>query len=369
MDELRGSVLCPGGWIEGRVRFDARVATVTGTPTAAPRPPYVLPGFVDLHNHGGGGGDVMEGAEAIAQAARLHGRHGTTSMLATSVTAPVDEIETFLRGVAEVVASPPDGAARILGAHLEGPFISPDKLGAQPPHAIPADAALLRSWARIAPVVVVTFAPEVDPDEALLASIQAEGAKAQIGHSVCDYARAAACLLRGCGITHLYNAMSGVAHRGNGIAGAALAHARFAEVIPDLVHVEAGAILAARRAIPNLYGVTDATASAGMPDGTYRLGRHTVTKTDGVMRLADGTLAGSSLTMDQGLRNLVAIGLPLDEAARRLSQIPADWIGRTDIGRIVPGAAADFAVLDAELRLVEVRVAGRPMDGVGQEEG
>lgn len=362
MQTLEGSILCPQGWLDGRVAFDARIESVGGEPVAAPEPPFVLPGFVDLHNHGGGGADVMSGADGIATAARLHARHGTTSMLATSVTAPASDLARFLGAVAATVAGPPDGAARILGAHLEGPFINPGKLGAQPPHAIPGDADLFRSWAALAPVRVVTLAPECDPDDTLLAAIQAAGARAQIGHSLCDYAEARRGILRGCGVTHLFNAMTGVAHRGNGIAGAALAHADHAEVIPDLVHVEPGAILAARRAIPNLYGVTDATAAAGMPDGPYRLGEYTATKTDGVMRLPDGTLAGSSLTMDVALRNLVAIGLPLAEAARRLSRIPAGWIGQDDIGRIAAGAWADFVVLDADLRVREVRVAGTALD-------
>jgi N-acetylglucosamine-6-phosphate deacetylase len=361
MGSLEGSILCPRGWLQGRVTFDARIGSVTGEPVSSPRPPFILPGFVDLHNHGGGGADVMAGAKALAIAARLHARHGTTSMLATSVTAPAAEIAAFLADVASAVRAPAEGAARILGAHLEGPFINPGKLGAQPPHAIAADAGLLHSWAALAPIAVVTFAPECDPDEALFRAIQGAGARAQIGHSLCDYAEARRGIARGCGVTHLFNAMSPVAHRGNGIAGAALAHADFAEVIPDLVHVEPGAILAARRAIPNLYGVTDATAAAGMPDGDYRLGAYTARKTDGVMRLPDGTLAGSSLTMDAALRNLVSIGLPLAEAARRLSQIPASWIGRSDIGRTSAGGRADLVVLDEGLRVVEVRIAGRPV--------
>lgn len=370
MAELTGSILAPEGWVSGRVTFDARIAGLEGEPVAAPRPPFVLPGFVDLHVHGGGGADMMAGAAAIRTAAMLHARHGTTSLLATSVTAPVEETAAFLAAVAEAAAADWPDAACVLGAHLEGPFINPDKLGAQPPHARPADPALLRKWTALAPVRVVTFAPECDPGGALRAAIQAAGARAQIGHSLCSYAEAHHAIACGCGVTHLFNAMTGLAHRANGIAGAALAHAGFAEIIPDLIHVEPGAILAARRAIPNLYGVTDATASAGMPDGSgYRLGGHVVTKQDGSVRLADGTLAGSALTMDQALRNLVAIGLPLAEAARRLSTIPARWIGALDIGTIRPGARADLVVLDDALAVREVVIAGRSLSAVAEKEG
>ena len=129
------------------------------------------------------------------------------------------------------------------------------------------------------------------------------------------------------GFTHLFNAMTGLHHRAPGMAGAALAHAQRAEIIPDLLHVHPGAIRVALRCIPGLYCVTDSTAAAGMPDGDYRLGRHTVTKCLGGVRLADGTLAGSTLTMDQALRNLVGLGLTLAEASRRTSTLAADHLG------------------------------------------
>lgn len=356
--DLAGAILTEDGWITGTLRYDTRIRAVTGQPTDRPEPPFILPGFVDLHNHGGGGSDMMAGEEAIATAARTHARHGTTAICATSVTAPGEEIDAFLDAVARVMADPPTGAARVLGAHLEGPFLNPDKLGAQPPFAIPPDAALLRRWAARARIRIMTFAPETDAGGELVATLRREGIRPQMGHSLCSYAQAKAGFDAGCGATHLYNAMSNLAHRGNGLAGAALAHAEWAEIIPDLLHVEPGAILAARRAIPKLYGVTDASAGAGAPDGTYRLGAYKVRKKDGAMRLPDGTLAGSSLTMDRALRNLVAIGLPLAEASRRLSTLPADWLAETEIGRIAPGARADLAVFDADLTLTRVLLSG-----------
>ena len=352
--ELTGSILTPGGWIAGILRFDGTILAITGTAITHPEPPYLLPGFVDLHVHGGGGRDAMEGLAGIRHMAALHAAHGTTSLLATSVTAPFADIAAFLRAVEQAFEADWPDTARILGAHLEGPFLNPGKLGAQPPFAAAPDIAALREWLGLAPIRVMTLAPEIDADGSLRAMLRAAGVKIQIGHSLCAHAEAAACLQAGCGITHLYNAMTGVAHRDNGIAGAALAHADHAEIIPDLLHVEPGAILAARRAIPNLYGVTDATAGAGMPDGPFRLGRNETRKSGDAMRLADGTLAGSALTMDQALRNLVAIGLPLAEAAERLSTIPADWIGRHDIGRITRGARADVLRLDGALRLTGV---------------
>ena len=208
MSALAGSVLTPLGWRRGRVSFGDHVERVEGEPTDRPEPPFVLPGFVDLHVHGGGGGDMMEGTDAIRRAAALHARHGTTSLLATSVTARPEETERFLNAVREAVGADWPDAARVAGAHLEGPFINPGKLGAQPPFAIPADADLLRGWLARAPVRVVTLAPECDPSGALIPLLARAGVRPQIGHSLCAYAEAAAALALGCGVTHLFNAMT-----------------------------------------------------------------------------------------------------------------------------------------------------------------
>jgi N-acetylglucosamine-6-phosphate deacetylase len=145
--------------------------------------------------------------------------------------------------------------------------------------------------------------------------------------------------------------------------GAALAHGEQAELIPDLLHVHPGALRAALRAIPGLYAVTDATAAAGMPDGDYRLGRQTVRKCQGGVRLADGTLAGSTLTMDQALRNLVGLGLPLEQASARTSRYAAQYLGLQDRGRLAAGAWADLVQLHPQtLQLQQVWVEGEALD-------
>jgi N-acetylglucosamine-6-phosphate deacetylase len=158
----------------------------------------------------------------------------------------------------------------------------------------------------------------------------------------------------------LFNAMSALHHRAPGVAGAALAHAQHAELIADLLHVHPGAIHAALRAIPGLYCVTD----SAMPDGDYILGRHRVTKCLGGVRLADGTLAGSTLTMDQALRNLVGpLGLPLVQAAQRVSTHAARYLGLPDRGVIAVGASADLVQCDAQLALQGVMVEGQTVHG------
>ncbi len=359
MDETRiaGQILTPAGWVAGALRCTARILAIE--PGPAPVDRFVIPGFVDLHVHGGDGADCMEGADAVRRMAAFHARHGTTSLLATTVTAPAADLRRAMAGIAEAMRAPGPGA-RVLGAHLEGPFISPAALGAQPPHAIPPDLELLRELAAAAPILVATYAPEVDPSGELLAAFRGLGTRAQIGHTTCDYAQARAALAAGAaGFTHLYNAMSGLHHRRPGAVGAALALARSAELILDFQHVEEGAARAALRAIPDLHCVTDAVAAAGMPDGTYRLGTHAIRKSGETVRLPDGSLAGSVLTMDRALGNLLRLGLTLSEAAGRCTVLPADYLGIAERGRLVPGCAADIAVVDAAGAIVAVLIEGR----------
>ena len=371
MNTIEGCILTPTGFVRGRLEHaQGRIARVTGVAVdeAAARAdsalPVVLPGFIDLHVHGGGGADTMEAGAAIDTIARLHARHGTTALLATTMTAPLAEIEAALRALAPVIAARPANASRVLGVHLEGPYISPEMLGAQPAFARPPALAEVLALHAIAPIRLVTMAPEVAGNLALIPQLVGAGIRVQIGHTAASYDDAVAALDSGAtGFTHLFNAMSAFHHREPGVAGAALAHARHAELIPDLLHVHPGAIRAALRAIPGLYCVTDATAAAGMPDGDYRLGRQTVTKCLGGVRLADGTLAGSTLTMDQALRNLVQIGLPLADAARRVSTHAANYLGLPDHGVLQSGAVADLVLLDPQsLRLLQVVIDGETLE-------
>jgi N-acetylglucosamine-6-phosphate deacetylase len=375
---LHGHVLTPQGFLRADLAVeDGRIARLDGTPVpeAAVRAsalPVFLPGFIDTHVHGGGGADTMEGGPAAATLARMHARHGTTALLATTMTAPLAEITAALQALAPTVAQRPAGAARVLGVHLEGPYLSAARLGAQPDFArLPTLDEILALHA-IAPIRLLTLAPELPGALDLIPALVGAGIRVQIGHSDASYEQAVAALQAGAGgFTHLFNAMSPLHHRAPGVVGAALAHAQHAEVIPDLLHVHPGALHAALRAVPGLFCVTDATAATGMPDGAYRLGRHTVYKRAetqgrrclGAVRLADGTLAGSTLTLDLALRHLVDLGLPLAEAAARCSQHAAHYLGLADRGRLAPGAYADVLRLDAQaLALTGVWVEGEEID-------
>ena len=356
---IAGQILTPDGFVRGELRCTAAIQTIE--PMAeAPADRFVLPGFIDLHVHGGDGADCMAGADAVRRMAQFHVRHGTTALLATTVTAPRAELLEAFRGIGTAMATSGAGAARVLGAHLEGPFISPEALGAQPPFAIAPDLGLVDELAALAPIRVATMAPEIDPEGALLRHFAALGTRPQVGHTTCSYAQAKAALAAGAaGFTHLFNAMSGLHHRRAGAVGAALAHGQWAELILDLVHVEEGAARAALRAIPRIYCITDAVAATGMPAGEYRLGQYRILKHGDAARLADGTLAGSVLTMDRALRNLMHLGLPLEQAARRCATLQADYLGLEDRGRLVPGAAADLVVVDREGHLAAVFLEGR----------
>lgn len=366
---IDGHILTPRGFVRGRLTIEHdRIAAVLGEPrdeyaVRHDKLPIVLPGFIDLHVHGGGGSDTMEGGNSVARIGRLHARHGTTALLATTMTAPHDELVSALTGVGRFCRERPAGSARVLGVHLEGPYINAGKLGAQPDFVRAFSMAELQQLHALAPIRLITLAPEVPGNVDFIEPLVAAGFTVQLGHTAGSYEDGVAALERGAtGFTHLFNAMTGLHHRAPGMAGAALAHARYAEVIPDLLHVHPGAIRAAMRAIPCLYCVTDSTAAAGMPDGDYRLGSLTVTKCLGGVRLQDGTLAGSTMTMDQALRNLVGLGLEIEEASRRTSTHAADFLGVHDRGRIEPGAWADLVVLDAELNLQQVIVEGEAID-------
>jgi N-acetylglucosamine-6-phosphate deacetylase len=358
---IAGQILTPDGFVRGRLRCTAAIRAIEPT-TEAPEDRFVLPGFIDLHVHGGHGADCMAGADAVHRMARFHARHGATALLATTVTAPRLDLLAAFRGIGRAMAERDPAAARVLGAHLEGPFISPEALGAQPPFAIPPDTGLVDELAALAPIRVATIAPEIDPDGALLAHFRALGTRVQIGHTACSYGEAKAALAAGAtGFTHLFNAMSGLHHRRAGAVGAALAHGEWAELILDFLHVEEGAARVALRAIPHLYCITDAVAATGMPPGAYRLGQHRILKQEDAVRLADGTLAGSVLTMDLALRHLLHLGVPLEDAARRCGTLQAEYLGLEERGRLVPGAVADIVVTDRAGWLEAVFLEGRPV--------
>lgn len=363
--QIEGNVLTPQGWVSGSISFAEKIQDIQGVSVdpSLNEAVYILPGFIDLHVHGAGGKDTMEAGDAVEVIAKMHAQHGTTSMLATTMTAPMSDLESALKALAGVCQRRGAGAARVLGVHLEGPYINPGKLGAQPDFVHAGSLAQVQQLDAIAPIKLITLAPEVEGNLSMVKPLTELGMRVQLGHTLGTYEDGVAALENGASsFTHLYNAMSRLDHRAPGMVGAALAHANFAEIIPDLLHVHPGAIRAAMRAIPKVYCVTDSTSASGMPDGEYMLGRQVVHKCLGGVRLADGTLAGSTLTMDQALRNLVKIGLELDDASKRVSTYAADFLGLSDRGRLQDDAYADLVVLDRDLNLIAVYIEGEKIE-------
>lgn len=326
-----------------------------------PAPPrLLLPGFVDLHVHGGGGADVMDGPEGVRAVAAFHLRRGTTALCPTTVTRPLDELRAFVAaaGALEAGAFEPGapGAARLLGVHLEGPFIDEARRGAQPPFTRPVDLAELAALVGAGPVAAVTLAPELPGAVEAVRWLAARGVRVSLGHSSCTYAQAREAFAAGAGgVTHLFNAMSGLDHKRPGLAAAALeAEGAVLELILDGHHVHpALARLALRAARGRLALVTDAIRAAGLGDGESELGGQRVVVKDGRAALDDGTLAGSVLTLDRALRLAVDLGLTVAEASLLLSRNPADALGRADLGRLTPGARADVVAVEPETLAVE----------------
>jgi N-acetylglucosamine-6-phosphate deacetylase len=368
---LSGNILTPSGFVRGTLVIGAngRIEGIEGSPVSEEAAkvsgqPWVLPGFIDLHAHGAGGRDIMEGGDAARIVSQIHARHGTTAMLGTTMTAPIEDLVLAMSAMKDVCQQRAQGGARLLGVHLEGPYINEGRLGAQPPYARPVQSDELAELNALAPIRLITLSPEVPGNMELIESLCADGYRVQIGHSSGTYEDGVQAMAKGArGFTHLFNAMTGLHHREPGMVGAALAHAQYSEIIPDLIHVHPGAIRVALRAIPCLYCVSDSTSAAGMPDGEYSLGSHKVYKCLGAVRLADGTLAGSALTLDQALRNLVnTLGLSVQEGSMRVSTHAADYMGLSDRGRLAPGAWADVVVMDRDLQLQSVWVEGEDIE-------
>lgn len=362
---LEGSILTPTGWVEGRLSFDGRVvAAIEGrplAPTERPRDSFILPGFIDLHVHGGGGSDWQGGEEGIRGLVRYHASYGTMAIAPTTATGPVPAIERSLSAIAAVAAKPEAGEAAVLGAHLEGPFVNPGKPGAMDVSLIlEGDPALAKTWADRCRIIVATVAPEIRNGREVIETLTRRGCRVQVGHSIASPAEAEQAFRCGCcGFTHLFNAMSGVEHRSPGVAAYALAHARFAEIIGDLIHVDKTVVLAAYRAIPRLYAVTDASAAAGLPDGIYEWGGRRSVKRGQKITLENGTtLAGSAITMLDAFRNLIKIGLSIEQASEMTSARQAEYLGLPDLGRIELGARACLVKLDDALALQGVWVDG-----------
>jgi N-acetylglucosamine-6-phosphate deacetylase len=324
-----------------------------------------VPGFVDLQVNGFGGVDFATAdAEAYRRAGEALLETGVTAFKPTFVTAPEADLVAALHEIPREPIGP-----RILGAHLEGPFLSPARLGAHPASARrDPDRALLERLLDAGPVVQMTLAPELRGALELIDVLHARGVAVSCGHSDATAAQAEAAFDRGVRtVTHLFNAMRPFAHRDPGLAGAALARDDvIVQMILDGHHLaDETARVVWKAAAGRVAIVTDAMAATGIGDGRYRLGSVDVEVVGGVARRTeDGVLAGSVTTMLEGIRNLHTLGAPLPDAIAAATSVPARLTGRVD-GVLHAGRAADLVVLDDRLEIRAVFVGGKELVGVG----
>lgn len=321
----------------------------------------LCPGFVDLQINGAFGADVGADPEAIRTLAARLPATGVTSFLPTLISSPPERYEEFFAALEKGAA---EKGARVLGAHLEGPFLAPERKGAHDPANLrPIDLGLLRELLRSGRVRLMTLAPELENSLEAIEILVGEGVVASAGHTEATYeeiSRAADAGLR-LG-THLYNAMRPLAHREPGTVGALLTQDRIRTgIIADGVHVHEAAVRLAHQAKgpEGLVLVTDAMEAAGMPPGDYELGGRRVRLQDGAVRLPNGTLAGSALTMDEAVRNAVRfLGVSLAQAVRMAAETPAAALRLNRQGRIAVGCDADFVLLDEEGIVLQTIVSG-----------
>lgn len=322
-----------------------------------------VPGFIDLHVHGGGGRGFDEGAGGIAAGLALHRSHGTTRSLVSLVSAPIDELESSLDVVASLMRSDP----LVLGAHLEGPFLAPTRRGAHDASALlaPSPALVTRLLeAGRGALAQVTVAPELEGGLSAVERFSGAGVVVAVGHTETDAATTRQAFDRGARlVTHVFNAMPGIGHRSPGPIPVALGDERVTlELVLDGEHVAADVARLAFAAAPGRVAlVTDAMPAVGAGDGSYRIGALDVDVRQGVARLSGTTtLAGSTLTLDAAVRRAVGLGLGLQAAVAAVTTVPARVLGRDgDLGLLREGYRADIVMLDESLQVRRVWAEGR----------
>ena len=371
------SLLIDGGRIaavESNARVDAAGAIIVETPEC-----YIVPGFVDLHVHGVDGHDTLDEGDAVAQIASRLPRYGVTAFCPTTVACAPQALGTVLAQVARARAIRPKHSARVLPAHLESNFINPDYRGAQPAECLRLPSApvdrrggdfsardILDIIAGAGPDVgVVTLAPELPGGVDLVRTLVAAGTRVSLGHSGASLDEAMAAIDAGARhATHLFNRMAPMTHRAPGVAGAVLARDEVAaELICDGYHVHPAMsrIAIASKGVERLMAITDGTAGSGLAVGSSaRLGGRRIRVTEHAAALDDGTLAGSTLTMDRAFRTIVtAFGFSVADAAMLCSTTPARELGVTGVGVLAVDAHADVTVLDRDFRVMRTFINGQ----------
>jgi N-acetylglucosamine-6-phosphate deacetylase len=366
---LDAGVLLREGVIEA-IGPRAGMSLPAGAQEIAATDKIALPGFVDVHIHGAGGHDVMEGSEkALAAVARTVAEHGTTSFVATTVTASTGATCRSAEGISKYITvqhQTMEARAEVLGIHFEGPFISPLRRGVHPQEWIKQPSAeVLDKFLHAAAgnARILTLAPEIFGAMPCIDAARKAGLVVGMGHTDATYEQARAAIAHGVRhAVHMYNAMRPFSHRDSGVIGAVLTSPEVsAELIADGVHVDETAmrLLLQAKGAGGVILISDGLSATGMPDGKYMLGQFEFTVSGGVCRNTEGKLAGSTLTLDRALRNIVALGTSLADAVRMLTLNPASLLGiEFKKGALRVGADADVVLFDEGLHVAHVWARG-----------
>ncbi|WP_274650808.1 N-acetylglucosamine-6-phosphate deacetylase [Paenibacillus humicola] len=360
--------------IPGSVRIqDGKIAAAVTGPGGLPETAdmvldgggcLLIPGMIDVHIHGADGFDMMDGtAESVEAVSRACARSGCTSFLATSVTSSVEDLLAMIGSVSRTIGREP--GARIAGLHLEGPYLNAKRKGMQNERFLRhPDAEEMETILRAAGSLVrmVTLAPELPGGLDMVRFLHDRGIIAAVAHSDATYEEAKEAFRIGAShVTHCFNGMRPIHHRDPGMVVAAMEEPHVSvQAIVDDVHLHPAVVrlLFREKGPDKMVLITDALQAMGMGDGTYLFGGHRVTVSQGVATLADGTLASSTVTMNEALAKTVRAGIPLRDAVAMASRTPADLLGLAAKGRIAPGADADLALLDDEYGVVWTMVGG-----------
>lgn len=323
---------------------------------------YIVPGFIDIHCHGGNGYDTMDSTQdALEEISKFKAKNGCTGFLATTVTSSMKDTTKALKNVNGYKKKFPKEGAEILGIHLEGPFINAKQKGAQREDLIiPPSIERVKKFISEAGglIKIITYAPELDTDFKFTSFLNSKGITPSVGHSFADYKIIISAVKFGLkSSSHIFNQMKGIHHREPGTVGAILTEENlFAEIIADCVHVHPAIInlLVRAKGVDKIILITDAMRATGLQDGVYDLGGLEVMVKNNEARLESGNLAGSTLTMNNAIKNMVRkIGINIEESVRMASLNPARLLGLDkDRGSLTLGKRADIAVLDDNFEVI-----------------
>ena len=359
LKKIEGKIVNYNSSFFGNLVFDNKIHDIEKNSTDE-FDKIIVPGFIDLHCHGGNGFDVMEGRDSIEKMANYHLNHGTTSIMPTTWTNTFEETQKALEGFDETYKN----NSNIMGIHLEGPFINPNKLGAQPNLSQKPSFDFIEKLTNIDLIKLITIAPEIEGMEEFINFLIASKIKIQFGHSLADYKCCAKYMnTNEIGFTHLYNAMSGNNHRNPGVLSAALEKGKFAEIICDNIHVSEQSIKIAKKCISGLYAITDAINASGLEDGEYIFAKNNIIKENNSVKIKkDNTLAGSIITMDQTFKNLIQMNFSIEEAVQMTSYNASRYLKLSNIGLLNSGYDSNFLVLDKEYNIIDIYLEGNKIN-------